>query len=1042
MFVNFFINRPVFATVIALVIVLAGVVCIPVLPVAQFPQIVPPVVQVQATYTGASADVVEQTVTSPLEEQINGVEGMIYMSSTSNNDGTSVINVTFEVGYDLDIAAVDVQNRVSIALPRVPEDVRKYGVTTKKMSTNFVLAINLTSPDDTLDLLYLSNYADINIVDPLKRIPGVGDVQILGERKYSMRFWLDPNKLTSMGLTSSDVVAAIQDQNLQVAAGSIGEPPAPKDQVFQYTINTKGRLTSVKEFEDIILRTSSEGSVVRMKDVARVEMGAESYQWFTTLNGKGTITVAVYQLPDANSVNIAKGAIAEMEKISKRFPKGMEYEIPYNTTEFVIESIKEVIFTLVLAVFLVILVIYLFLQNWRTTIIPSVVIPVSLIGTFGLMMALGFSINTLTLFGLVLAIGLVVDDSIVVVENVSRIIEEEGLSPKEATIKSMGEVVGPVIATSLVLFAVFIPVAFIPGISGQLYRQFALTIACSVGISTINALTLSPALCAVFLKHEEKQPNYIFKKFNQGFEWFRSKYDQWNEHFLRKWKFILVAFGVLVIATMYLFKVVPTGFVPEEDQGFFFVVAEGPDGASLGRSTEVAKKIENIVMKLDGVEDVMTIGGYNIMYSILDSSSVSIIVILKPWSERKGAALSVYGIMEEVQELTYGMEEAMVFAFNAPAITGLSTTGGFQFELQDLEGASLEDLDDVTNAMIAAASERRELGPMSTSYKINYPQLYIDLDRTKAKSLGVNISDVFATLQAYLGSLYVNDFNKFGRVYRVYVQAIESFRSDKNDISRLYVRSNQGEMIPVSALASIKEIRGVQSIQHYNVYRSVELDGSSAPGYSSGQAIAAMDEVAANTLPEGFGYDWTGTAYQEIKAGGLAPLIFGLAIIFVYLFLAAQYESWSMPFMVMLAVPLAILGALLFQWIRGLFNDVYCQIGLVMLIGLASKNAILIVEFAKNAREQGKSIVEASLDAAHTRLRPVLMTALSFILGVLPMVFASGAGAASRHSLGTAVFGGMMASTFLSLILVPVLYVIIQHVREHGFKKAEKKGDK
>lgn len=1041
MFVAFFIKRPIFSTVIALVIVLAGVVCIPILPVALFPQIVPPTVQVSSTYTGASAEVVEQTVTSPIEEQINGVEGMIYMSSTSSSDGSSTINVTFEVGYDLDIAAVDVQNRVAIALPRLPEDVSRYGVTTKKQSTNLVLAVNLLSPDNSLDMLYLSNYADINIVDELKRLPGVGDVTIMGERKYSMRFWLNPDKLASMNLATTDVVASIRDQNLQVAAGAIGQPPGPSSQTFQYTILTKGRLAETEEFENIIIKTRPDGSVVRMKDVGRVELGAENYNWFSKINGQETAMIGVYQLPDANSVDVAKAVYEEMENISKRFPVGMSYQIPYDTTVFVIESIKEVINTLLIAIVLVFLVIYVFLQNWRSTLIPAICIPVSLIGTFGLLMALGFSINTLTLFGLVLAIGTVVDDSIVVVENISRIIEQDTLSPMEASIKGMAEVVGPVIATSMVLFAVLVPVAFMPGITGQLYKQFVLTIACAVGVSTITALTLSPAMCALMLRPLKENKGWFFEKFNKGMDGFRNKYMGGVHQLLAHRKIVVMGFLALVALTYYLFTIVPTGFVPDEDQGYFFVLAQGPDGSALARTGKTVEKIEKIIKKIDGVEDVLTIGGYNIVNSVLDPSSASLFVVLKPWGERKTRPLSLNSIMNTVYQNTITVNEAIVVAFNPPPINGLSSTGGFQYELQDYQGGSLDRLDGVAKEMMAGAKSAPELLPLSTSFKVNYPQLYIDLDRTKAKTMGVAISDVFSTLQTYLGSIYVNDFNKFGRIYRVFAQAENSYRLNENDISRLYVRNIEGDMVPVSAMARIKKIRGVQAIQHYNIYRSVELNGGNAQGFSSGQAIKAMDELSDKILPGGFGYQWSGVAFQENKAGAVAPLIFTLALAFVFLFLAAQYESWSLPLVVMLAVPLAILGALGFQWMRGLNNDVYCQIGLVMLIGLASKNAILIVEFAKAKLEEGLSIEDAALTAARIRLRPILMTALSFIFGVIPLVVASGAGAASRHSLGTTVFGGMIASTFLSLLLVPVLFVINEKIKANGLfgKKIKQK---
>ncbi len=1040
MFVNFFIKRPIFSTVISLVIVLAGVVCIPILPVAQFPEIAPPTVQVSSTYTGASAEVVERTVTQPLEEQINGVEGMTYMSSTSSNDGSSNITVTFDVGYDLNTAAVDVQNRVNIALPKVPEDVRRYGVTTQKQSTNFILIVNLFSPDNKYDDLFLSNYASINIVDVLKRIRGVGDVQIFGERKYSMRFWLDPDRLTGMDLTVQEVISAIQDQNIQVAAGGIGDPPAPEGQAFQYAVNTKGRLEEVEEFKDIIVRTEEDGAVVRIRDIAEVDLGAENYRWFFNLNGKGCAGIGVFQLAGANAVQIADQVKQTMASLSKHFPEGMEYTIAYDTTMFVKQSIREVIMTLILAIILVISVIYIFLQDWRSTLIPCVTIPVSLIGTFGIMMAFGFSINTLTLFGLVLAIGTVVDDAIVVVENASRLIETEGLSPAEAAMKGMAEVTGPVIATTLVLFAVFVPVAFMPGISGQLYKQFALTIAFSVGISTICALTLSPAMCAIVLRPKASQQGMFFTVFNRGFDWSTHIYKGLVEHFIKKWKMIVMGFLVLMLATYFVFQRVPTAFVPDEDQGYFFVIAQGPEGMSLERTHEVSSRMEKMIMATDGVEDMLTIGGYNLMTQALDSSSTTLITVLTNWDERRTPELSINGIMKDVNQKLSTIKEVSAFSFNPPPIQGLSQTGGFQFELQDVGGGEISALEKVSEKVIAEGKRYPALAPLSKTFKVNYPQFYVDLDRTKAKTLGIPIADIFNTLQSYLGSFYVNDFNKFGRIYRVFLQAKDKYRSDMTDISRLYVRSSKGQMIPLSALIKVRRITGPQTVTHYNLFRNVEINGANALGYSSGEAIKAMEEISRKILPDGYSYEWTGTALQEILSAGMAPFIFGLALAFVFLFLAAQYESWSLPVIIMMAVPLAMLGALTAQWWRGLYNDVYCQIGLVMLIGLASKNAILLVEFAKDKHEEGMSIVEAAITAARIRLRPILMTALSFILGVVPLVLATGAGAASRHSLGTAVFGGMIASTFLSLGVVPVLFVVIVGLKERGIRRADLAG--
>ena len=1032
MFVNFFIKRPIFSTVISLAIVLAGVVCIPILPVAQFPEITPPTVQVKATYTGASAEVVEKTVTQPIEEEVNGVEGMLYMTSISGNDGTSTITVTFDVGYDLNIAAVDVQNRVNIALPKIPEEVRKWGVTTQKQFPNFILIVNVYSPKGTKDDLFLSNYSRINIVDSLKRIQGVGDVQIFGERKYSMRFWLDPDLLTGLDMTVQDVISAIQDQNIQVAAGGIGDPPSPKNQAFQYAIQTKGRLEEVEEFKDIIVRIGPDNAVVRVRDIAKVELGAENYRWFFNYNSVGCAGIGVFQLAGANAVDIAKQIRAKMDNLSTRFPEDVAYAISYDTTMFVTESIKEVLITLVIAIFLVIGVIFIFLQDWRSTIIPCITIPVSLIGTFSVMMAFGFSINTLTLFGLVLAIGTVVDDAIVVVENTSRLIESEGLPPREAAMRGMAEVTGPVIATTLVLFAVFVPVAFMPGISGQLYKQFALTIAFSVGISTICALTIAPAMCAILLRPKEGEKNFFFTGFNKAFDWSGHIYTGIVEHFMQRWKTIVVGFVAMLFATYYMFTIVPTAFIPNEDQGYFFIISQGQPGMSLVRTQGVSERMEKFVRDIDGIADVLTIGGYNMLNQAIDSSSATMIVILKPWDERKTPELSLQSIIGQAQQGVMSFEEMASFAFNPPPIQGLSQTGGFQFELQDLGSSDLHTFDQIAQRFVDEGVNYPALTPLSKTFKADYPQFYIDLDRTKAKTLGIPITNIFNTLQSFLGSLYVNDFNKFGRIYRVFVQAEDRYRAYESDISRLYVRSSDGDLIPLTALVKIERITGPQTITHYNIFRNIELNGANAPGYSSGEAIGAMQAISSKLLSKEYSYDWTGTALQEIKSSGIAPFIFALSLAFVFLFLAAQYESWSLPVVIMMAVPLAILGALVAQWWRGLYNDIYCQIGLVMLIGMASKNSILLVEFAKDKREEGMSAVDAAIMAAKIRLRPILMTAFSFILGVVPLVVATGAGAASRHSLGTAVFGGMLASTILTLGVVPVLYVVIVGLAQRG----------
>ena len=1031
--VDFFINRPVLSTVIAILITLVGLISIPALPIAQFPQISPPTVQVSATYTGASAEVVEETVTTIIEEQINGVEGMTYMQSQSSNDGTSGITVTFDVGYDLDIAAVDVQNKVELAKPRLPTEVNNYGLDVEKQSTSLTLAVNLVSPDGSRDAIFLSNYIDIHIKDVLQRVPGVGSLTIWGERKYSMRVWMDPDKLTSLGLTPTDVSNAIQDQNQQIPAGSIGQPPIPEGQQFQYSITTKGRLSTVEEFENIILKTDTDGSILRIKDVATVDLGAESYSTLAYMNGTSTVGIGIYQLPNANALSVANQIKSAMEKLSKDFPSGMKYEIVYDTTTFVKDSIREIIKTLFEAFALVFIVSFIFLQSFRATIIPTITIPVSLIGTMALVNALGFSINMLTLFGLVLAIGLVVDDAIVVVENVSRIIEEKGLKAREAASFAMHEVTGPIVATSLVLMAVFVPVSFFPGIVGSMYNQFALTIACAVAISTINALTLSPALCAIFLKDQEPRKGRFFTWFNQSFDNFKNRYEGVLNRVIQRWGLVIVAFVILLGATYLLLKTVPAGFVPAEDQGYFIVNVQGPEGASLERTDTIIQEANKTLLGIDGVENVIAIAGLNFLTSTADANAAAMFAVLKPYSKRKSSKLSVFSLIETATQELSKIEGAIIVIFNAPPIQGLSAQGGFTFELQDRTGLGFDVMSKVANEIIADADKSGNFVGVFTSFTDNVPQLYVELDRTKAQTLGVPVSNVFDSLQAYLGALYVNDFNKFGKVYRVFIQAEDDFRTNIDDIGKLYTNNNNGDMVPLNTLIDVDQRTGPETISHYNLYRSIEINGSPKPGYSEGAALKYIAAAAEKYMPEGMGYEWSGISYQQIKAGNLAPLIFLLSIVFVFLFLAALYESWSMPLMIMLAVPIAILGALLAQYIRGLQNDIYCQIGLVLLIGLASKNAILIVEFAKIKRDMGLSIVEAAKEAALIRLRPILMTAFSFILGVVPLVFASGAGAESRHSLGTAVFGGMILSTFLSLIVVPVFYVIIQSIRENGW---------
>jgi HAE1 family hydrophobic/amphiphilic exporter-1 len=1029
--IGFFIQRPIFASTIAVIMVLAGSICYFLLPVAQFPDISPPQVVVSAVYPGASAQVVANTVTTPLEQQINGVQGMTYMSSSSSNDGSSTITVTFEVGYPLSIAAVDVQNRVSQAASALPAIVNQSGVTIKKQNPNFVLIVSLTSPDGSVDPVALSNYAYLQVVDPLKRLEGVGDVQIFGERRYSMRIWLDPDKLANLGITAIDVQHAVEEQNVQVAAGKIGQSPAPAGTPFEMQVNAVGRLSDPEQFKDIVVRADpAAGSVVRLRDVARVELGALQYASTAFFGKDPTVVLAVFQMPGSNALQLQERVKGKMDELSKRFPKGIEYAMHYDTTRFVSAAMHDVIVTLGEALVLVVLVVFIFLQSWRTTIIPTIAIPVSLIATLAVMHIFGFSLNMLSLLGMVLAIGLVVDDAIVVVENVERQLER-GLPPLEATRVAMKEVTGPIIATTAVLMAVFVPVAFIPGVSGRMYNQFALTVAISVGISAFNSLTLSPALSAAFLRHRGEVKFVPFRMFNRGFTWLSHAYERSARAVIRLRWAMLGLFVAFIGATYLISTRVPSTFLPVEDQGYFFVVIQLPDGASLERTDAVAKNVRDILQDTPGVDIVGSISGLNFLTNAAQSNSAVEFAILKPWDQRppeQGAS----ALVSQVRMKLLGIPEAFVLSFDPPSIPGLGATGGFEFQLEDLAGRGSSALNDVAQALIAEARKQPELNPQQlfTSFSTSTPQFNYDLDRNKAKLLGLNLPDVFRTLQIYLGSLYVNDFNLYGRTFRVTLQADEKARASATDLSRLYVRNSTGGMVPLSTLGTLKPIVGPETVPHYNNFPSALINGGAAPGYSSGQAVAAMERAAAIALPRDFGFEWTGITYQELKAGSIATVVFGLAIVFVFLILAAQYESWTMPFMVLLAVPLALFGALLALWLRGLQIDVYSQIGFVMLIGLAAKNAILIVEFAKRRREEGLEIVEAALEAARLRLRPILMTAFAFILGVVPLMVATGAGAASRQSIGTTVFGGMLAATILTLAFVPVFYVAIERLRE------------
>jgi HAE1 family hydrophobic/amphiphilic exporter-1 len=1038
--VNFFIHRPIFASAIAVIMVLAGAICYFLLPVSQLPDVTPPQVVVSAIYPGASAQVVADTVTTPLEQQINGVEGMTYMSSSSSNDGSSTITITFDVGYPLSIAAVDVQNRVSEAASSLPPIVNQAGITIRKQNPNFVLIVNLTSPDHSVDPVTLSNYAYLQIVDPLKRLAGVGDVQIFGERRYSMRLWLDPDRLSQLGITAVDVQNAVAEQNIQVAAGKIGQSPAPPGTPFEMQINATGRLSSPEEFGNIVLRANpSTGAIVRLRDVARIELGALQYSSSAFFGKDPSVVLAVFQMPGSNALDLQERVLTKMKELSKRFPKGIDYAMHYDTTRFVSAAMHDVVFTLLEALCLVVLVVYIFLQSWRTTIIPTIAIPVSLIATLVIMETLGFSLNMLSLLGMVLAIGLVVDDAIVVVENVERQLEN-GLKPMEATLKAMSEVTGPIIATTGVLMAVFIPVAFIPGVSGRLYNQFALTVAISVGLSAFNSLTLSPALAATFLRHRPPPTFFFFRWFNDGFERLSHAYSHLVHFLIRiRWVMLMLFAGVLA-ATFFIAQRVPSTFLPVEDQGYFFVVVQLPDGASLERTDAVAKQVRDILQGTPGVDIVGSISGLNFLTNAAQSNSAVEFAILKPWNERPPQQ-SASNLVASVRGKLLMIPDAFALSFDPPSIPGLGTTGGFEFQVEDLTGRGSQALNDATQALIAEARKQPELDPQQlfTSFSTSTPQFKYDLDRSKAKLLGLNLPDVFNTLQIYLGSLYVNDFNLFGRTFRVTLQADKASRSNASDLSKLYVRNDQGGMVPLSTLGTLKPIVGPETVPHYNNYASALVNGGPAPGYSTGQAIAAMERAAATALPRDFTYEWTGITFQELKAGSIAIMVFALASVFVFLILAAQYESWSMPFMVLLAVPLALFGALLAIWVRNMQIDVYSQIGFVMLIGLSAKNAILIVEFAKRRRLEGLSIVEAAMEAGRLRLRPILMTAFAFILGVVPLMIATGAGAASRQSIGTTVFGGMVAATLLTLLFVPVFYATIEKWREG--RDADKSGE-
>ena len=1047
--VDFFIHRPVFATVCALLIILAGAVCIPTLPVSLYPQLAPPQVTVSSNYVGANSRVVESAVTIPLEEAINGVEGMRYIQSTSSNDGTSAITITFRTGYDLNIAAVDVQNRVASAQGRLPQQVTSTGVAITKANSNFVFAAAFVSPGGVYSNQFISNYVDVYVKDALKRIPGVGDVLIFGERKYAMRIWLDSDKLASKNLTAADVVNALSEQNVEIPAGQVGQPPSDRNQKYQITVNVAGRLSDPAQFDNIVLKDDPSG-IVQVKDVGKAELGAEDYSTDLRFNGQDAIGVGVQQLSNANALQVDRDAKAALDQLAKSFPPGLKYEIPFDTTTVVGDSISEVVSTLGAAIVIVIAVIFLFLLDWRATIIPAVTIPVSLIGAFTFIKIFDFSINSLTLFGITLATGLVVDDAIVVIENVQRHISSEHSNPREATSHAMREVTGAVVATSLVLIAVFVPVSFFPGTTGILYRQFSLTIAFSIAISAFNALTLSPALSALFLRGEEDRPHQLdflhisllsraFGAFIHGadaaIDWLGKTYARALHVALRLRYLLLLIFFVGLGATVYLYQHVPTAFVPSEDQNYLMCIVQTPPGASLSYTSAVAERATELIRQDKDVYGTFAVMGFSLGGG--SSSNFGLIFVpLKSQDQRKkeGPGHTAADIQLKLGPQLFGVPGGLVVLVEPPAIQGLGSFGGFAFELQDLGRNTLGDLDRVAHQIIGASMTSDKLTNLYTSYTSNDPQLLISIDREKAKTMNVGLDQISSALSVFMGSEYVNDFDFNNRSYRVYVQAQQSDRMTPADLRKFYVRSGSGQMIPLDNLVSIEQSSGPQVINHYNLFRSAEITGQPKPGVSSGEALTAMEQLSKKIMLPGMSFEWSGLSLEEIESSGKALTIFGLGILVVYLALSALYESFALPFIILLAVPMAVLGALGLVSLRGFANDVYCQIGVVMLIGLSAKNSILIVEFAEQLRRKGRSIAEAAIEAGELRLRPILMTSFAFILGVLPLVFATGAGSLGRRSVGTTIVGGMLLSTVLNLVFIPVLYVILSRLlkRDHA----------
>lgn len=1029
---DFFIDRPIFSIVISIVIVIVGVLGLFLLPIDQYPQIVPPVVKVSASYPGASAQTVTQAVATPIEQELNGTPGMLYMESTNSNSGSFSATITFDISTDPDLAAVEIQNRVKQAEARLPAEVVQNGISVEKQASSQLMTVTLRSNDPKFDEIYLSNYATLNVLDMLRRVKGVGSVSNVGSRYYAMQIWVQPDRLANLGLTVDDLQKALKDQNRESAAGVLGQQPI-SDIDITTPIIAQGRLSSVGEFEDIVIRANPDGSLIRLRDVARISLEAQSYNTESGINGGNAAVLNINMLPGANAMEVAESVKKEMEEISRNFPEGITYEIPFDMTSYISQSINEVYHTLFEALILVILVVFLSLQNWRATLIPVIAVPISLIGTFGIMLAFGFSLNMMTLLGLILAIGIVVDDAIVVVENVERIMNEEHLSPYEATKKAMQGLGSAIIATSLVLCAVFVPVSFLVGITGQLYRQFTITIAVSVLISTLVALTLSPAMCALLLKPDSgKKKNKLFRYINLWLARGNRLYEKLIRKGLKHARRVVAAFGISLIAIWVLNEIVPQSFMPQEDQGYFTVELELPEGATLERTRHVTERAMNYLMSREDVEYVLNVTGSSPRVGTNQSRS-QLTVILKPWEDRKSSNLR--DIMEDIREELKKYPESKVYLSTPPVIPGLGSSGGFEMVLEARSDASYADLQRAADTLLYYASQRKEISGLSSSIQNDIPQLYFDVDRDKAQMLGVKIADIFSTLKTFTGSIYVNDFNMFNRIYRVYIQAEAPYRAHKDNLGLFFVKGSNNAMIPITALGTTSYTTGPGTIRRFNMFTSTTISGEAAPGYSSGQAMAILEEIASKHLPKNIGVEWSGLSYQEKHVSGQTAYILALALLFVFLFLAAQYESWSIPIAVILSLPIAGVGAYLGNWICGLENNIYFQIGLVMLVGLVAKNAILIVEFAKDEVEKGNNAVDAVIKAAHLRFRPIVMTSLAFILGMLPLVFASGPGSASRQGIGTGVFFGMIVAITVGIIFVPLLFVWVYKLKSKMMKR-------